>query len=277
MIKINDKVVKFLKFPNGETRLELSSDEVRLFIDRKDSNTIFFKYEDDSDLIKLMFVKKYLDDLGCKKLTLQIQYMPYSRMDRSENNSPFTLKYVCKFINSLKFKEVIVIEPHSDVTCALLDNSFPVYITKDLLSVVKNEVSFNNIEDYIVFPDLGASKRYSDLGEPNVLIGHKNRDFKTGKITKLDIIGDSSNCEGKKAIILDDLTSYGGTFVMTSEILKELGFKEIYLLVAHAENSVFDGELFNHINKLFTTDSIISNQNDWNNKRYSNQLRIFEL
>lgn len=273
MIKINGIEVVFNRFPNGESRMEVEG----LMITNHEgiANLVSFKYEDDSDLIKLQFVKKYLDNYVSRaRSVLKILYMPYSRMDRTENDSPFTLKYVSDFINSLGFDKVKILEPHSDVTPALINNSKAIYINYKLLNKVKGMVGFDDETDYIVFPDNGASKRYSKMEEENVLIGHKNRDFKTGEITSLDIIG--KNTGGDTAIIVDDLSSYGGTFLKTAIELRKLGVEKVYLLVAHAENSIFKGELFEHVDKVFTTDSILTDQNNWENKKFESKLHIFK-
>src|SRR5437764_9384910 len=169
----------------------------------------------------MMFLKNYLDHYSIRN-TLIIYYMPYSRMDRSEGGSPFTLKYVANFINSLKFNSIQVIEPHSDVTCAVLDNATPNYINYNLLFDVMKQVRFEPNHDSIVFPDSGAQKRYSNLKFKHTLIGNKKRDFETGRITSLDIIGEVGKI-GNKAIIVDDLSSYGGTFIMTAETLRKKG------------------------------------------------------
>lgn len=280
MIKLNGKEVEFEKFPNGELRLVEES------INRQSIGLLFpeisFKYEDDSDLIKLMFVKEYintLSHLASENATLNIYYMPYSRMDRSENKSPFTLKYVAKFINNLEFKRVSVVEPHSDVTPALLDNCTPVMVNEKLLGDVMKEVNFDLDIDYVVYPNADAQKRYGNIFKGNSLIGHKERDFQTGRIKNLQLVGDLS--EGiyseSKAIIVDDLSSYGGTFALTAQELRKLGFKEVYLLVAHAENSIFKGSLFDNIEKVFTTDSILTEQNYPHNRKYESQLKVYDI
>lgn len=275
MIKVNGNEVQFEEFPNGETRIVEDSVSLLDF----GRQTISFKYESDSDLIKLMFVKSFIDSR--KKTSsifeLTIYYMPYSRMDRSENGSAFTLKYIADFINGLKFDRVKVIEPHSDVTPALLNSVEAKYINFDLLPIVMKEVGFDKEEDFIMFPDAGASKRYHNMRDiKNVLIGHKSRNFQTGKITDFNLVGDFEGT-GNKVIIVDDLSSYGGTFVHSAKALREEGFEEIYLLVAHAENSIFKGKLFNYVDKVFTTDSILTEQNFWQNQKYEPQLRVFEL
>ena len=270
MIKLNGKEVLFESFPNGETKM------IHEGLIIKDVSHVDFKYEDDSDLIKLMFVSEYIYPKTLKT-NLRIQYMPYSRMDRSENDSPFTLKYIAKFINMLDFNKVELIEPHSNVTVRLIDNAEENYINFELIEKVKDEVGFDRELDYIMFPDEGAKIRYYGMLANNVLIGEKVRDFETGRIKSLELVGDTSKAQGRKAIIVDDLSSYGGTFVKSATALKEAGISEVYLLVAHAENSVFKGDLFNHIDKLFTTDSILTEQDNWENTKFKEKLKIYNI
>lgn len=269
MIKLNGKEVDFTIFPNGETKLD-NSDLLIL-----PHNEIIFKYHNDGDLIRLMFLKKYLDSAKAV-VELIITYMPYSRMDRSEDDSPFTLKYVTEFINGLDFNTVTLIEPHSDVTTALINNCRALYINFELLPMVTKKVEFDFAQDYIMFPDAGASKRYSKMKFRNVIVGNKERDFQTGEIKGLSLQG-SFEGTGNKVIIVDDLSSYGGTFVKSAEALRLKGFEKIYLLIAHAENSIFKGKLFDHIDKVFTTDSIITEEGHWENAKFSEQLKIYKL
>lgn len=270
MIRLNGHEVQFEQFPNGETKLVHESIVIPVGITKE----LHFKYENDADLIKLMFVKSYL---GKCDVNLTIFYAPYSRMDRSENGSPFTLKYVANFINNLGFNKITVIEPHSDVTLALLDNAEANYINFDLVERVKDMIGFDENNDYLMFPDAGASKRYSKMKAKNVVVGNKVRDFETGEIKGLDLMGDTSKAYGRTAIIVDDLSSYGGTFVHSANRLREEGFVEIILLVAHAENSIFKGKLFEHVDKVFTTDSLLTEQNNWENQKFKEQLHVFNI
>ncbi|RPK19984.1 ribose-phosphate pyrophosphokinase [Paenibacillus xylanexedens] len=285
MIYLNGTKLNFDVFPNGETKVDTK--QVLSVVKDTGYNNVGFKFTDDSDLIKLLFLKSYLDTTDARntKITLRILYMPYSRMDRIEGQSAFTLKYISNFINSLKFYEVEVVEPHSDVSLALLDNSHADYVTHFLLESVMSEISFNPDEDYLFFPDAGAQKRYHDLKGYKSAVGNKNRDFQTGRITSLEVNGNIEDLYGKKVIILDDLCSYGGTFKMSAGKLKDLGATEVYLLVAHAEEAIFAGGLFDAkyepneesyketlISKVFTTNSIIED-----NYGLDNRLRIYDI
>jgi ribose-phosphate pyrophosphokinase len=273
MILVNGQEVKFETFPNGETRLVADSLNDGWIIKR-----LSFKYENDSDLIKLMLLKNYLDAIRKNVIEFVIYYMPYSRMDRSENGSPFTLKYIANFINSLNFLNVTVIEPHSDVTTALLNNVKARYINFELLPLVMKEIGFDKESDFIVFPDTTSNKRYGKVKIPNQLTGIKHRNFETGKIESLELAGEVNN-EGFKALLIDDLCSYGGTFLLTAEKLRELGASEIYLLVGHCEDSIFKGSIFQSdlINKVFTTNTILTKQDYWSNAKYKDRLKVYDI
>jgi ribose-phosphate pyrophosphokinase len=278
MMLLNGKEVEFKQFPNGET---LVPDDIKLMM----VNRISFKYENDSDLIKLMLLKKFMDGAELPTV-LDMYYMPYSRMDRSEEGSVFTLKYIANFINDLNFAKVKIVEPHSDVTTALVDRSVAYFSNFDLLQSVMNEVDFHTSIDYLFFPDAGAQKRYHRLAQQyRHLVGYKHRDFGTGNIGSLQVVGDLPN-QPNKIIIVDDLSSYGTTFIKSAEKLREIGFKEIYLLVTHAENSIFKkhggtGKILvqeDSINKIFTTDTILTDHKaNWFTARYENKLKVYSI
>jgi ribose-phosphate pyrophosphokinase len=184
---------------------------------------------------------------------LRITYVPYSRMDRESDTYVFSLKVFTSLINTMYWERVIIYEPHSDVTPALLDRVQVVKVTTAL--PMRLEIN-KHLKDYqLCYPDVGAFKRYSeDLKSPDPLIGFKIRDFETGKILSLNIEGNKRTDE---VLIVDDLCSRGGTFVLAAKTLRQMGFKKIVLAVAHCENTIYLGEVFNYIDKVITTDSIL--------------------
>lgn len=215
-------------------------------------NCMSFKwyYENDEELVTLMFLVKHFDDVcpGRDKV-LYMPYVPNARMDRTKSSEEvFTLKYFCEVINSLNFKQVVILDPHSNVTPALLDR----VVVKSPRSIIFDVVEKLGLteEDYVYFPDEGACKRYSDLFpfKKNTLIGHKVRDWETGKIEGLRITGPNGEVwyprhfEGRNAIMIDDIISYGGTLAYSADELKKLGFEHIYAYATHTENSILDPE-----------------------------------
>ena len=274
MILLNGRKMTVTKFPNNEALIR------DCITDVKDINSIDFKFESNEDFLNLMFVKKHIDSIKPKAITkLNIPYMPYSRMDRTEGKNIFTLKYICDFINSLNFDTVIISEPHSDVCVALLDRVEVHNTTASIVANLIEKLKFKEGEDFLFYPDAGAEKRYSkQIKYGSILSAQKERDFLSGNIKKMTITGELPN-KPFRTIIVDDLCSKGGTFMLGAEKLKDVGATEIYLVVTHCENTILDGDILKTdlIKEVYTTDSILNiklvSQELINNKL--NVIKIF--
>jgi len=240
MIILNNKEVYVVRFPNGETNIDIEE----LCILESKPNIMRFKFETNEDLITLMFLKKHLDEYeNGMKIALIIDYMPYSRMDRKIEGKVFTLKYISEFLNNLNFNQIYVHEPHSDVSIALLNSCHFGYTTVEIAKRAMEDMSFNKDKDYVLFPDAGAQKRYGEtFSEFKTLIGFKTRDLDSGKIESLAIYGDGK-LEGNKVLIIDDLCSRGETFMRSAEAVEAIGGGDTYLAVTHLENNVLTGYL----------------------------------
>ena len=263
MISINGCLIGDKCYPNNERILE---NAIISTMSPTDEFTIDFKYGTDIDISVLIMTKKYLDDMfNNPKVTLRMKYVPYSRMDRYIEGYMFSLKYFCKMINDLNFHKVIVLDPHSNVTTALLDRCFEINIDQYLDKVF----DMVNI-DYVFYPDAGSHKRYYETLKTRreSFCGNKKRDLSNGKIINYELV----NCpdiQGKNILIIDDLCAYGGTFQLASEKLKEKGARDIYLYVSHCENSIYQGKMIKSglVEKVFTTDSILT---DWSSNLICN-------
>ena len=295
MLKLNGRLIEFDTFPNGEIMLK-TANLVRI-VYQFDTQYIVWKWEGDADLFKLIVMKKYLDDIGCKSVVLSIVYMPYSRMDRTGDIYAFTLKYMCSVINWLDFSKVIVTEPHSDVTLALLDRSEFFKVTLALISKLlcddNIKVTHPGIVHnpfIVVLPDKGALQRYGtslqDEYKCITLSCEKTRDFKTGRITGMNVDGDIGEQpfpgRGYHVIIVDDLCSRGGTFILAAQaVINKFGssicrindMPQIHLVVAHCENTIHDGDVLNipMIADVWTTNSIVTDN------RCNNRLHIVDM
>ena len=258
MILLNGKELQFTTFPNGETKFD--DDAVNEIIWTMDFCNVEVKYESDTDLIQLMFLKKHIDKVP-RQVILTMKYFPYSRMDRSVDNSVFTLKYVAEFINDLNFYKVNVVESHSDVTTALLDRvrNFDT-ISKELAYQIMLNFKLQPRQTCIYFPDATAEKRYGKFfPEMKLLKGLKHRNFKTGEIESLEIIG-GMDLSDYDVIMVDDLCSRGNTFYYGALELEKLGAKNMYLAVTHCEDTIEKGKLLGMdcIKKIYTTDSLLT-------------------
>lgn len=270
MIRINGEIVEVNKFPDGTPRMNLDVAKIKeVEHDKKQCLWIDWIYQGNDETFYLMLVKKHLDrHFPGVNIYLNMPYIPNARMDRVKNKDEiFTLKYFCEFINSLHFTEIFVLDAHSDVSTALLDNCVN-ESPKDYINEAINKISGNII---LYFPDAGAAKRYSDLfPELMYCYGEKKRDWRTGKILGLDIRANGIDLAGKTVLMIDDIIAYGGSLYHSANALKENGVDKIYAYATHTENSVLDKEkgtlikcLENAtVERLFTTNSVFSGSHD---------------
>lgn len=271
MIKINGMEIKVEHYPDGTPRINVDSDKVLKITD--ESITVQWKYESDAELMYLMFIKQWIDEnfYSNDRIVLQIYYVPNARMDRICNyDEVFTLKYFCKIINSLHFSAVTVLDVHSNVTSALLDNCINL-TPKNIIQNVIDEIKKDDTDLVLYFPDAGSAKRYGGMfSEYKYCFGEKKRDWNTGKILGLNIKTNGIDLKGKAILMIDDIISYGGSLYYSANTLKENGVGKIYAYATHTENSILDkekGTLIkslenNTVEKLYTTDSLYNGDHE---------------
>lgn len=189
-------------------------------------------------------------------------------MDRVQNpGTAFSLDILTRMIAKMTkaLLTVYILDPHSPVTLEKLRHHMPGRAHEINYSLAKDVLNYTNLnpEDaWFVFPDKGAAQRYNYEEYPNVIICEKVRDFATGKIEdiKAHIHKETKRPkENSPIIIIDDLCSYGGTFVGTIEAIKtDLGIKSEnnWLIVTHAEEAIDMGQVPVTFSKIFSTDSI---------------------
>lgn len=270
MIRVSGEIVKINKFPDGTPRINLDVENIKEDeYDGRPCILIDWFYENNDEMFYLMLIKKHLErHLTNVDYYLFMPYIPNARMDRVKNDDEvFTLKYFCDFINSLNFSRVYVLDAHSDVSTALLnncENDNPKNYIKDAIRQISDDI-------VLYFPDAGAAKRYSDLF-PEIMYcyGEKKRDWKSGKILGLDIRSNGIDLNGKTVLMIDDIIAYGGSLFYSANALKEVGVDKIYAYATHTENSILDrekGTLIkslenNTVERLFTTNSLFSGKHD---------------
>ncbi len=252
MFKLNNVPLSIERYPDQTPRLNIMVDSNEVDIQ--------WLYEQDEEMLLFFIVKHLREQFSIQKLTLYMPYIPHARMDRIKNRQEvFTLKYFCEFINSLRFDKVIVRDAHSNVSLALLNNVVQENIDKNIRDLISKLLDPQR--DIVFYPDEGSCKRYSELISFPCAFGVKKRDWSTGKILGLEVQG-ALPTASFNALIIDDISSYGGTFLHSAKKLKELGADKIYLYVTHCEKSILNGELIDsgYLEKIYTTKSIYTGE-----------------
>ena len=254
MIFLNGAEVVIEHFPDGTLLMKQSVERCQ------QPSEILWRFENNEEMIALMYLVRHLQCHGIKDIWLIMPYIPNARQDRVKTDEDvFTLKYFAEFINSLGFSRVIVTDPHSSVSEALINNISVQFPDLD----IDYAIEWSNA-NFLFFPDEGAMKRYAGAFTLPYAFGIKNRNWKTGSILSLEVAGSVDAIKGATILIVDDICSRGSTFFHSAKKLKELGAGKIYLYVTHCENTILQVELLESdlIERVFTTRSIFTANHD---------------
>lgn len=272
---------KVSKFPDGQQTVDI---EITKSLVREDVQ-ICSRLNSFEDLELIICANQALRNLNVKSVSLYVPYFLGARSDRKfqEGGVNYLKQVICPIINSQNFDSVTVIDPHSDVLEACLNNfnketnfnlvnfAFEGLLidewrktTEDWsLNFWVNTVWVKNQNIVLVSPDAGAYKKVFDVAKrfkiDNVATATKVRDLKTGQILKTEVpnLPVSTKEEEFKYVIVDDICDGGRTFIELAKAIKEQRPNAlIYLIVTHGIFSAGFDFLVQHFDGIYTTNSV---------------------
>lgn len=237
-------------FAGGEPHIKINPD-----FDLSQAVNVSHRLNSFNNLGLLCMAVDALKRLGCTLNVLFIPYFPAARQDRlMVTGEPLSVKVYADIINAFQFKKVVIYDVHSEVTSTLLHNC-KVVPNHNFIQTVLEKI---DKELLLISPDAGALKKIHRLAEHlggiKVVTCSKNRDVRTGALKNFKV--DSDDLEGKDCLLVDDICDGGGTFLGLAKALKEKNAGKLYLAVSHGIFSKGYEELLKHFEKIFTTDSI---------------------
>lgn len=258
----NDSDVKFKisKFPDGQQTVDIESSP--MYINGLAVN-IVSRMNSFRDIELIIAANQALREMVVGSVSLYVPYFLGARSDRKfqQGGTNYLKQIICPIINSQNFDTVIVLDPHSDVLEACLNNFEKVNnhsIVKHALTNIDNK---NDAHDRIclVSPDAGAYKKIFDVakefGIDNIVTATKVRDLKTGKILRTEVPTPDMHND-IKYVIVDDICDGGRTFTEIAKAIKAVRpTAKIYLIVTHGIFSAGFEELNEKFEKIFSTNS----------------------
>lgn len=249
---------KSWKFPGGEVGFQITSPYIDSFI------SISTRIKNSDDLMELLLATDAVRRMGAIYIELQLAYIPYARQDRVElTGDSLAIKVFADIINGQKYNKIKVLDPHSNVASALINNieiqdntklvdwALEKYYTDQLGKLTKQYI--------LVSPDQGSLKKIEKLAkhlqyDRDIIIGSKERDPFTGQIlsTKIDA---KKTYVGNAYFIVDDICDGGRTFIELAKVLREKGAVEVNLIVSHGIFSASFDRFEGLINNVYTTNS----------------------
>ncbi len=223
-----------------------------------------------NDLMTVFLATEACRYWGAKDINLYIGYLPFARQDRRMvSGDPHSLKVISTMINAQKYANVFILDPHSDTSLALIDNSRAIPNDYLAASALGRQVSMHGVidfaDDVIVAPDYGAQKKIFSLAQrigwnKPIIVASKIRDLKDrGKIIGTTIDDVSSLKPGSNVTIIDDICDGGATFIGIAETLRKVQPKlTINLVVTHGLFTKGLTPFVGLIDHIYTTDSCFS-------------------
>lgn len=274
-----DSSIKYeiTKFPDGQQTLRIldEPESLRLYawlskMERVDVKSRLASFR---DLELIICATQALRELGIKNISLTVPYVMGARSDRKFNTGGinYIRTVIAPIINSQGYESVFVLDPHSDVIEACINNckvtSNVDFAARQIHSLVYSEGDgyassiLNKLS--IISPDAGSNKKIKDVmkrvstfnkeNKATLINCDKTRELSTGKITGFEVF--SNDVEGRHCVIVDDICDGGGTFIGLAAKLKDMGAASVYLVVTHGIFSKGIEPLLDFIDGVFTTDS----------------------
>lgn len=197
--------------------------------------TIKSRFNSFRDLELMIGATKSLRKLGIEEIHLYIPYLLGARGDRKfeSGGNAYLVDVLAPVINLQGYKSVTVIDAHSDVASACINN----LIVLDNAQVVKRALTLLtllsvaegapiHIFDKLVLlsPDAGALKKvYHVIKEfkfpGDVIVASKHRDIKSGDILATTVPYKNEYSD-KTIVIIDDICDGGRTFIEIAKAIK---------------------------------------------------------
>jgi len=260
---------KINRFPDGQQSVTLEINMSHLTAVHSGGVQIKSRLNNFRDLELIVCATAALRNTGIKNIQLYTPYFMGARSDRrfTEGDANYLKQVICPIINSQKFESVTILDPHSDVLEACLDNFVKISnhdIVKQALTAIDNK---NDAQDRIVLvsPDAGAYKKIFDVAQKfginKIITATKVRDVRTGKILHTEIPTLDQH-EDLQYVIIDDICDGGRTFLELAKAIHDSRpTAKVYLVVTHGIFSNGFLELSKEIEKIYCSNSY-SDRND---------------
>jgi ribose-phosphate pyrophosphokinase len=240
------------RFPGGEMQVTIPAG-LREQADAAREFRINALLKSADDVMQLLLLTDALRRLNpAVPVHLDMPYVPYARQDRVCNpGEALGAAVFCKLINDQQYATVTIVEPHSDVTPALLARVRVVDAAAYLKKALAAPAFAQGVT--LMAPDAGARKRVQALakalGVADVRYAEKVRDPQTGRITETRVPDD---IPAQPVLVVDDICDGGRTFLELAAALRGKTRQPLYLYVTHGIFSKGLTELKANYAEIFT-------------------------
>lgn len=209
-----------------------------------------------NNLMELLIMIDAFKRASAGKITAVIPYFGYARQDRkSKARDPITAKLVADLIIAAGASNVLTMDLHAPQLQGFFEIPVDHLLGVPVLCSHYMERHFDGDDLVVVSPDVGSVTRArnfaSRMNAPIAIVDKRRQ--KANESEVMNVIGE---VEGRRCILVDDMTDTAGTLVKAAEALKNKGAKAVYACVTHG---VLSGPAIERIEKSCIEEMVITN------------------
>ena len=213
-----------------------------------------------SDLMELAFLIDSARGALAKRITAVIPYFSYAKADKHDHGGDaLRARVVARLLESSGLDRVIMLDLHSSSIPGFFNIPVIELKARELFCQhIKTQWDFDPAQTVVVSPDSGFAKNaweYAMLLGTDMAVADKYRSDHSEKPHFHQLIGDVT---GKRAIIVDDFSTSGGTLIEAARFLLENGASDVRAAISHLLLSGGAAEKIaaSPLQKILTTNSI---------------------
>ena len=181
-------------------------------------------------IMELLIMLDAFKRASAGRITAVLPYYAYGRSDKKDQpRVPITARLIASMIEVSGADRVLTLDLHA----GQIQGFFGIPVD-ELTAIPMLARPFGNGSEVVVAAtDVGGAKRAretADILGADIAIVQKRRLGNTDQVVADQVIGDVT---GKKAVIVDDEITTGGTVIAAANALVEHGAKEVYCAVTH--------------------------------------------
>lgn len=189
-------------------------------------------------LVRLLFFLGSLRDAGAARVTAVLPYLCYARKDRRTRwQDPLSTRYLAQLIEAVGTRQVIALDVHN---LAAFENAFRIrtlHLSARDLFLEHFRPLLRDGQVAVVSPDAGGAKRaealrslMAEAGGHEVGSAFVEKYRGQGRVSGEAVVGE---LQGRRAIIVDDLVSTGGTLQRAAAACLGAGASEVFAAATH--------------------------------------------
>jgi ribose-phosphate pyrophosphokinase len=239
------------RFPDGEMYVRIGG---RL---EGDDVVVVQSTRTDQDLVELLLLEDAVREAGARRTLVVVPYFGYARQDRRFfPGEPVSARALCRHVE-LDADAVVTVDLHSSQT--LTHFKKPAFEASGIPAIAR--LLKERPLDLLVSPDKGGVDRARRMAEaldkPWFALEKRRIDSERVELSLPPSL--PVPVEGKRAVILDDVISTGGTIVEAAKLLQRHGVGTISAACTHG---LFLRDAFERIkavvDEVYSTDTLVN-------------------